>query len=73
MGVTATAETNIVPIRALSDGEALAWIAGKGRTEASAAALARDWDWSPDKVRRRLASWSSAGLIKTKPGGRIRD
>jgi hypothetical protein len=66
--VTATSETNIVPIRALSDGEALAWIAGKGKTETSAAALARDWDWSPSKVRRRLASWSSAGFIKVKPG-----
>jgi hypothetical protein len=68
VGVTATSETNIIPIRALSDGEALAWIAGKGRTETSAAALARDWDWSPSKVRRRLASWSSAGMIKVKPG-----
>jgi hypothetical protein len=68
VGVTATSETNIKPIRALSDGEALAWIAGKGRTETSAAALVRDWDWSPSKVRRRLASWSSAGFIKVKPG-----
>ncbi|SRR5579871_1150990 len=65
---TATAETNIVPIRALSDDEALAWISGKGRMETSAAALARDWDWSPGKVRRRLAGWSSAGLVRVKPG-----
>jgi hypothetical protein len=68
VGVTATSETNIVPIRALSDKEALAWIVGKARMEASATALARDWLWSPSKVRRRLASWSSAGLIKVKPG-----
>jgi hypothetical protein len=70
VGVTATSETNIIPIRALSDEEALAWIAGKGKTETSAAALARDWDWSPSKVRRRLATWSSAGVIKVKPGRR---
>lgn len=68
MAATATAETNIVPIRALSDEEALAWIGGKGKLETSAAALARDWDWNPSKVRRRLATWSSAGLIKVKPG-----
>src|SRR5215471_4267719 len=67
-GATATSETNIIPIRALSDEEALAWIVGKGKVETSAAALARDWLWSPSKVRRRLASWSSAGLIKVKPG-----
>ena len=72
MGVTATSETNIVPIRALSDDEALAWIAAKGPAETSAAALARDWDWSPSKVRRRLASWSSAGRISVTSGGRGR-
>jgi hypothetical protein len=69
-GVTATSETNIVPMRSLSDGEALAWIAGKGKMETSAAALARDWLWSPAKVRRHLKSWSSAGVIKVKPGHR---
>ena len=63
-------ETNIVPLRALSDGEAVAWIAGKGQMETSVAALARDWDWTPSKVRRRLATWSSAGLIAVKPGRR---
>lgn len=67
MGVTATSETNIVPIRTLSDQEALARIVGK-RLETTQAALARDWDWSPAKVRRRLARWSSAGLIQVKPG-----
>jgi len=67
-GATATSETNIVPIRALSDKEALAWIAGKARVETSAAALARDWLWSPSKVKRRLGNWSSAGLIKVTPG-----
>ena len=68
MGATATSRTKIVPIRALSDAEALAWITGKARMETSTAALARDWLWSPSKVKRRLASWSSAGMIKVKPG-----
>jgi len=63
-------ETNIIPIRALSDYEALSWIGGKGKIETSAAALARDWDWTPAKVRRRLAGWSAAGLITVKPGER---
>ena len=70
--VTAKSEANIVPIRALSDGEALAWIAAKGKTETTATALARDWDWNPTKVRRRLANWSSAGLIEVKHGLRGR-
>jgi hypothetical protein len=63
-------ETNIIPIRALSDYEALSWIGGKGKIETTAAALARDWDWSPAKVRRRLASWAAAGHITVKPGER---
>src|SRR5262249_10802937 len=28
------------------------------------------WGWNDSKVRRRLASWSSAGVIKVKPGRR---
>src|SRR5260370_36932614 len=71
-GATATSDANVVPIRALSDKEALAWLVGKARTETSTAALARDWRWSASKVRRRLANWSSAGRIEVKPrlGGR---
>jgi hypothetical protein len=68
VGIAATSETNIVPIRALSDKGALAWLVGKARTETSTAALARDWLWSASKVRRRLARWSSAGHIEVKPG-----
>jgi hypothetical protein len=56
-------ETNIVPIRALSDEDALAWIVGRGQLETTGAALARDWDWTPAKVRRRLATWANDGLI----------
>jgi hypothetical protein len=68
MAVTAAAKTKIVPIRALSDAEALAWITAKARMETNTAMLARDWGWSPSKVRRRLSNWSSAGMIKVKPG-----
>src|SRR5260370_42430619 len=67
-GATATSDANVVPIRALSDKEALAWLVGKARTETSTAALAPDWRWSASKVRRRLANWSSAGRIEVKPG-----
>jgi len=70
VGATATSETNIVPIRALSDDAALAWIVDKGKMETSTAALARDWDWSTRKVRSRLARWSSDGGIKVEPGRR---
>jgi hypothetical protein len=72
VGATATSETNIVPMRAFSDKEALAYI-GKERVETSTTVLARDWRWSTSKVRRRLDRWSSTGVIKVKPGlsGRI--
>src|SRR5262252_2869946 len=71
-GATAASQTNIVPIRALSDDEALAWIASKGKPEKTATALAREWDWNPAKVRRRLANWSSTGLIEVTQGLRGR-
>lgn len=68
MGATATSEANIVPLRALSDKEALAWLASKGKTETSATALARDWLWNASRVQSRLDKWSSAGRIKMTPG-----
>ncbi len=61
-------ETNIIPIRALSDNEALAWIVAQRQLETTGTALARDWDWTRSKVRRRLANWSAAGLITVEPG-----
>jgi hypothetical protein len=67
-GAAATSKAKIVPIRALSDKEALAWITGKARVETTTAGLARDWGWSTSKVRRRLASWSSTGRIKVNSG-----
>src|SRR6266566_3775498 len=65
---TAKLAINIVPLRAHSDKEALAWLVGMNRREMSTAELADQWRWSPSKVRRRLDRWSSAGIINVKPG-----
>jgi hypothetical protein len=59
---------NIVPMRALSEKEALDWLVGKGRIETSVAALVRDWHWSSRKIKDRLERWSSAGYIEVEPG-----
>jgi hypothetical protein len=67
-GAAPKAKTNIVPMRALADKEALAWLVGRGRIETSTAALARDWRWSTSKVKSRLDRWSAAGEIEVKPG-----
>jgi hypothetical protein len=68
----AARKTNVVAMPALSDKEALARTIGK-RLETSVADLAHDWRCNDSKVWRRLANWSSAGLIEFKPGlgGRI--
>jgi hypothetical protein len=68
VGAAPKPKTNIVPMRALSDKEALAWLVGRGRIETSTAALARDWRWSTSKVKSRLDRWSAAGEIDVKPG-----
>jgi hypothetical protein len=68
LAATAKSKTNIVPLRARSDEEALAWLVGMSRREMSTAELAHEWRWSPSKVRRRLDRWSSAGIINVKPG-----
>jgi hypothetical protein len=61
-------KTNIVPMRALSDKDALAWLVQRGRMETSTAALARDWRWGARKVKNHLDRWSLAGEITLKPG-----
>jgi hypothetical protein len=68
VGAAPKPKTNIVPMRALSDKEALAWLVGRGRMETSTAALARDWRWSTSKVKSRLDRWAAAGEIDVKPG-----
>jgi hypothetical protein len=68
VGATAKSKINIVPLRARTDKEALAWLIGNNRREMSTAELADEWRWSPSKVRRILDRWSAAGLIDVKPG-----
>jgi hypothetical protein len=68
VGAAPKPKTNIVPMRALSDREALAWLVQRERTETSTAALARDWRWSTSKVKSRLDRWAAAGEIELKAG-----
>jgi hypothetical protein len=58
----------VVPMRTLSEKEALAWLVGRGRIETSMTKLASDWRWGTSKVKRHLERWSSAGHIEVKPG-----
>jgi hypothetical protein len=58
----------VVPMRTLSENEALAWLLGRGQIETSAAALARDWRWTSKKVKSCLDRWSAAGHIVRRPG-----
>jgi hypothetical protein len=68
VGAAPRPKTNIVPMRALADKEALQWLVQRGRIETSTAALARDWRWSTSKVKSRLDRWSAAGEIEVKSG-----
>ena len=53
----------VVPIRALADAEALAWLTSKAPVATSNAELARTWGWSPTKVSRRLKAWAADGKV----------
>ncbi len=68
MGAASKPKTNIVPMRTLSDDEALAWLVQRGRIETSAAELARAWSWHSSKVKRHLDRWSAEGHIVRGPG-----
>lgn len=69
MGAAPKPKTNVVvPMRTLSENEALAWLLGRGQIETSAAALARDWRWNSKKVKSCLDRWSAAGHIVRRPG-----
>jgi hypothetical protein len=56
----------IVPIRALDEGQALAWLRNQpgGRTTLSGAELARRWGWDRRRVSRRLREWKKAGVVR---------
>ncbi len=68
MGAAAKPKPNVVPMRALTDKEAQAWLVQRGRIETSASQLARDWRWSSKKVKTHLDRWAAAGAIEVKPG-----
>ncbi|MBO0751189.1 MAG: hypothetical protein J2P53_03710 [Bradyrhizobiaceae bacterium] len=68
MGAALKPKPNVVPMRTLSEKEALAWLVQRGRIETSAAALARDWRWNSKKVKTHLDRWSLEGHIDVKPG-----
>lgn len=68
VGAAPKSKPNVVPMRTLSDKEALGWLVQRGRIETSAAALARDWRWNSKKVKAHLDRWQGEGHIEVKPG-----
>jgi hypothetical protein len=59
----------VVAIRALSDEEALAWLASNAPVTASNAELARLWSWNDMKVSRWLRARARDGLIARSGNG----
>jgi hypothetical protein len=58
-------DTNITPIRPLTDEGALdALRQAGGLTTLSAAELGRRWNWPEHRVRRRLKAWQKAGVVR---------
>jgi hypothetical protein len=57
--------SNIVPLHAFTEAEALAWLRSQpaGKIETSIAELARLWRWSRPRVTARLNQWATAGSI----------
>jgi hypothetical protein len=66
--------SNIVPLHAFSEAEALAWLRSQpgGKVETTIAELARLWRWSRPRVSARLTRWVAAGTITRNkaPNGR---
>jgi hypothetical protein len=69
----ATARANVVPLKPLTDDEAIAWLRLRpdGRTALPQAELARRWAWYPMRVSRQLKDWSEEGLIRREDDGTI--
>jgi hypothetical protein len=61
--MTKLIDAEVVPIRALSDEEALAWLGSNTPVTASNTELARLWGWNDMKVSRRLKAWAGTGKI----------
>jgi hypothetical protein len=53
----------VVPIRELSDEEAIAWLRSNGPINLTHEQLGRRWGWERYKVSRRLRAWDKAGQI----------
>jgi len=62
-------EADVVPIRALTEDEALAWVVSHAPVSASNAELARRWLWNDMKVSRRVKTWVADGRIERSPNG----
>jgi hypothetical protein len=57
-------DADVVPIRALSEDEALAWLAAQqGPVDKPNTMLASCWGWNDVRVGRRLRAWEQAGKI----------
>jgi hypothetical protein len=62
-------EADVVPFLALTDDEALAWLASNAPVRASNAELARLWGFNEMKVSRRLKAWERDGKISRDNAG----
>lgn len=56
----------IVPLHALSEDQALAWLQSQGTVTISSCELGRQWNWHRNTVGRKLQSWAATGAIKRK-------
>ncbi|HEY2531883.1 MAG TPA: helix-turn-helix domain-containing protein [Xanthobacteraceae bacterium] len=62
--------TTVVPLRAFTEDDALAFLRERGKLTVAATQLAQQWGWPARRVQRKLADWEAAGLIRRK-GKRI--
>lgn len=65
-------DANVVPLHPFDDAEALAWMRAHLDAEASVSDLARQFRWSPSKLRRRVAAWAGAGHVTRRVDGKGR-
>lgn len=56
-------DANVVPLHPFDDAEAVAWIRAHLDGDASLGELARQFRWSPSKLRRRISVWVGAGHV----------
>lgn len=65
--------TNVTPIRAMTDEEALSWLRSQpdGKTNLAQVDLAKRWGLSRHQVARRIASWMKRGLVRKDKTGAL--